>query len=114
MTVYNGSPYEFKFNYGNPVKLSILDAGYRTEKYTVSIDGAAVGSTDAYSVSENVWCGDSANEYQNCVNNRMSKGEFVVPAGSHTVTVTMQPGVGRPPYNVASSIFYRTENYCPS
>ena len=32
--VYNANPYQFNFNYGNPIKLTVMDAGYRTEKVT--------------------------------------------------------------------------------
>ncbi len=52
-----------------------------------------MGYTSDYQVNTGVWCGITADLAQNCLNNQMSKGEFVVPAGPHTITITMQPGV---------------------
>jgi hypothetical protein len=52
-----------------------------------------MGNTNDYQLNTNVWCGITADAYQNCLNSHMSTGEFVVPAGPHTVAVTMRPGV---------------------
>ncbi len=34
LDVYNANPYQFKPNYPNPIRFTVLDAGYRTEKVT--------------------------------------------------------------------------------
>ncbi|KAF8342847.1 uncharacterized protein EI90DRAFT_3030423 [Cantharellus anzutake] len=111
--VYKNNPYNFSFNFNFPTKLTVMDAGYRAEKYKISIDGVLVGDTDAYAINRLVWCGITPNTYQNCLNSQMSKGEFVVPAGVHTVTVTLEAGVFEPTWTY-STIFYKIDTYCPS
>ncbi|KAF8342860.1 uncharacterized protein EI90DRAFT_3030484 [Cantharellus anzutake] len=111
--VYRNKPYNFSLNFSFPTKLTVMDAGLRAEKYEISIDGVFVGNTDAFTIYPQVRCGITPDDYQACLDSEMSKGEFVVPAGAHTVTVTMGPTLIGPTWP-HSPIFYKLDTYCPS
>lgn len=135
--VYEGRNYNLAtFNYNFPVKLTVVDAGYRTEKvsvhlltfstyissastlilcvqqYYIIMDGVQIGQTHDYQSNWGIWCGITADQAQNCLNQAMSSGVFVIPAGSHSVAFSSL-STRNPAWSAYSTLFYKIEKYCP-
>lgn len=75
------------FNYEYPVKLTVVDTGYIAERYKVLIDGIETALTSDYTPSPSVYCGETAAKVGNCLGMGASQGSFIVPSGSHSVSI---------------------------
>ncbi|KAF8336915.1 uncharacterized protein EI90DRAFT_86501 [Cantharellus anzutake] len=81
-------PYDFyDLWYPHRIKLTIIDAGFRSEKYTLVANGAPIGTTSDFDsdVSNEVHCGRAPKDAARCLVRGFSWGVFVLPAYSRGV-----------------------------
>ena len=78
------------------------------------MDGVQIGQTHDYQTNWILWCGITADKAQNCLDQGMSSGVFVIPAGGSPHSVAFSSISTRNPIWAAySTLFYKIEKYCP-
>jgi len=80
-------PYEFDLWYPYQINLSIIDAGYKSEQYTLVANGIPIGTTSDFDhdTSNEVHCGRLPKDAPMCFIRGFSRGEFILPAYSRDI-----------------------------
>jgi len=65
--------------------LTVIDAEYKLEKYTVTLNGQILGETSDFTPDKKQYCNPNQPGEQ-CIDAGFSNGKWPIPAGTHTVT----------------------------